>query len=278
MLGVVSDTSITAIVQPLNFAQLLIVLGIIGSFIFGMAAFLTKKGFSFKRKNNSISFGSNGEEIKLSEQQAQMVFLILQTVRIKDTIFFIEKKLFRKQRKTIKEVITKVKENLLQSFKELYNETSSEDLDKKEILADTDYIMFSFLLDRLYNTLMEIAMEDIEQNGLGTIENIPRYSSQRATLLFEKIKEVFLTFYYGINTVERAKFIMILNKNEEEIENSFKKMFEICVKMAQKAHAEKEKLEDQLLGSIIEAYKIDEKTIEKIFSQTKAQEDIDLNI
>ncbi len=265
------------LIQPLSFGQLVFLIILIIGLLSGLLIFLSRKGLTFRRKGNTVIMGSKGEKIKLSEEQARMLFLLVQSFRVNENMFRVEHIAFTRQKKIVREMSDNLRQYFLHHFRHLYDSTnSSKEMDTQNLLADKSYLMFTLILDRIYNTVFDFIMQDVEQNGLAKKQNPEKYADERSKVAFITLRNAFSGLYYGVDVVTKSQFMFFLDKNEESVEKRFTKVYGDCIDIAQHADEKKEELKLRLFENISEAHNLDMKTVEAVFSSVKSEDFIDI--
>lgn len=215
--------------EPLTFLQLISVILIIIAGISGILAFLSKKGFTLKRKDSSVIFGGNKKE----ELKTNKMSILIEACTTKDDINKIDNIVYNRQRKLCKEKVSYLISFSLEKFRELAQKKL--ELSFPQIISNLDYLYFYLLMNKIQTLTMNILMNDFEENGLHNKQHENTYAYDRAKNCLNTLEDEIDYLYAGVENVDKEDFenlwtTEIKPEFEKVIIDIYNKAVEISVK------------------------------------------------
>lgn len=262
------------IVPALTFVELLIVIGVIAVLVVGILFFLSKKGFSIKRKDTTFIIGEHGERIEVDKNKAHNLMMFLDVLNIKDNINKISFLVLERQKKFAKEKITEFKDRIVQIFKELMIKRIGSEVD---VISSTDFLYFTLLMEKVYYLSMTKVMNDIEENGLANKQDYERYASERTDVILSSIDTLVNSMYSGISSkMPKALYDRIRSQLDQYMRTTFKEIYRMALKVSKKGQEKKEEYKSYLFEKVKLIEGISETQFMTMFSSVKSEDFLDI--
>lgn len=258
-------------VQSLTFIQLLILIGIGVALISPIVVFLFKRGFSIKRKDMTFTIGDDGEKIPISRTDVFSIVLLLEALKIKDDLHDIDHIILKRQKKHLKENIPVAQELQMNSFKRLLLKLNP-DLDENKLPDNHDYLYFSLLTEKVYNSVFSTIMDDFDHNGLAKKENPVAYAKGRAEVLVRENFILYHSLYSGIISVPKTEFDTTLENDCIKIKEILSSAYLFAIDVAGKGYVKKEELRTQIFEKIGKIDGISKDQLKNLFSDITTED------
>lgn len=259
----------------LSLLQWTILFGLGAALIGFLGRFAIKQGISFKRKGTTYLIGANGEKVEVKQEEVLNSLIIVEALKIKDSIQEVDDIVFRYQKRYARENLPTAQQLQLIEFQKLLTQVYKVDDDFREefVVTHRDYLYYSLLVEKMYGNIFADIMDSFEKNGLASIQAPLQFARTKANLfLDDALQQVINSLYMGIESVAKADHDKMISSIRHDLADVIVDIFNRAIQASIKGQKKKSDLKNQIISKIGEMDGISEEQLRTLFSNVVAED------